>query len=189
MLLRNGLSQGVSSAAQRHLLAFQPCRTARRAAQRKLVVQPAATAAPAADSAAAKKAPRKYAPRKPKEEDQPTQPDEPELPVVSYLLLYRDKVLRGSSCVDARCPKLLSQPQPLDYQQTVIRSFTIGGVGLHSGEYGESAAAGCGLRLAATHTLLRTLCLRGTRAPGLEPAHRLTGRDIHLNSKGAHQLQ
>eukprot|EP00775_Hariotina_reticulata_P013611 gene13611-13736_t len=26
-------------------------------------------------------------------------------------------------------------PQPLDYQQTVIKSFTIGGVGLHSGEY------------------------------------------------------
>lgn len=104
MLLRNGLQQGAPSAAQRHSLAFQPCRTARRATQRKLVVQPAATAAPAADSAA-KKAPRKYAPRKAKEEEQQTQQKEPELPV------------------------------PLDYQQTVIRSFTIGGVGLHSGEY------------------------------------------------------
>jgi hypothetical protein len=26
--------------------------------------------------------------------------------------------------------------QPLDYQQTLIKSFTIGGIGLHSGEYG-----------------------------------------------------
>ena len=27
--------------------------------------------------------------------------------------------------------------QPLDYQQTLIKSFTLGGVGLHSGEYGK----------------------------------------------------
>jgi hypothetical protein len=34
---------------------------------------------------------------------------------------------------------LFSSLQPLDYQQTLIKSFTVGGVGLHTAEYGESA--------------------------------------------------
>jgi hypothetical protein len=30
--------------------------------------------------------------------------------------------------------------QPLDYQQTLLKSFTLGGIGLHSAEYGKGAA-------------------------------------------------
>lgn len=49
-------------------------------------------------------------------------------------------VLKPTSpvCLLAPCHLL----QPLDYQQTLIKSFTIGGVGLHSGEYSELIAVG-----------------------------------------------
>jgi hypothetical protein len=35
------------------------------------------------------------------------------------------------------CPTWLLQPQG-DQQQTLFRSFTLGGIGLHTGEYGET---------------------------------------------------
>lgn len=35
------------------------------------------------------------------------------------------------------CVLVLICMQPLDYQQTLIKSFTMAGVGLHTGEYGE----------------------------------------------------
>ena len=37
--------------------------------------------------------------------------------------------------------------QPKETQQTILKSFTLGGVGLHSGEYGEfQGALGCCLK-------------------------------------------
>jgi hypothetical protein len=85
-LLARGQQHCPVIANQRKLVASSGCRTARRAAQRKLFT-PAATAAPAAEAApgAVNKGgrPRKYAPRKPKDaEEQQAQQDEPDLPVV-----------------------------------------------------------------------------------------------------------
>lgn len=37
------------------------------------------------------------------------------------------------SCDDDVSPSRL---QPMDYQQTLRKSFTVGGIGLHTGEYG-----------------------------------------------------
>jgi hypothetical protein len=45
--------------------------------------------------------------------------------------------------------------QPLDYQQTLLKSFTLGGIGLHSAEYGEAAA----------HTLYRVVILQDILNP------------------------
>jgi hypothetical protein len=59
--------------------------------------------------------------------------------------------------------------QPLDYQQTLLKSFTLGGIGLHSAEYGESSAnpAKCYLLSPAS---------AGAICKDLQTAHSITGK-------------